>query len=267
MWIWFECDWWKWFTPIKTCWSKNFDIPWNQDWLKWWFWKCFRFNSRQVWIWFKWNWWKWFTIWKTFRSKNFNIPWNQDWLKWWTIKCFRFNSCQLWIWFKYNELKLPMPFQNYNRVRNPDLENLSIRQCTECHRIDWAIYHNNSTFIEFGRVRITNSLWRFERLQHESEVTRNRYEESGYWGKVGSRITTSNVRCSWQNWGESLTLWMKGGMETPTFEIGQWYNRSSCLLNDLFNRFSTGGAKFRCLRRRYHWERPWHFLTKSCERG
>jgi hypothetical protein len=29
--------------------------------LKWWFIKCFRFNSCQVWIWFKYNWWNWST--------------------------------------------------------------------------------------------------------------------------------------------------------------------------------------------------------------
>jgi hypothetical protein len=82
-WIWFKCDWWKWFTIWKTSWSKSFNIPWNQDWLKWRPCKCFPFNSRQSWIWFKCDWWTWCTIWKTFWSKNFNISWNQNWLKWW----------------------------------------------------------------------------------------------------------------------------------------------------------------------------------------
>jgi hypothetical protein len=58
----------------------------NYNWLKWWIWKCKRFNSCQLWMWFKWDWWKWFTKCNAFRCKNLNIPWNQDWFQWWARK-------------------------------------------------------------------------------------------------------------------------------------------------------------------------------------
>jgi hypothetical protein len=44
--------------------------------------------------------------------------------------------------------------------------------------IDWAILHNNSTLIEFDRMRFGNCLCLSEREKHESEVTRHRCEES-----------------------------------------------------------------------------------------
>jgi hypothetical protein len=81
-WIWFKCDWWKWFAFVETFWSKNFNISRNYNWLKWWIIKCFRFNSCQAWIWFKCDWWKWFTTWKTIRTKNFNTA--ADLKFWWS---------------------------------------------------------------------------------------------------------------------------------------------------------------------------------------
>jgi hypothetical protein len=67
---------------LKNILIQELPVVWNQDWLKWWRWKCFRFYSCQTWIWFKCDWWKWLTWWKTFQSNNFNIAWNHDWLKW-----------------------------------------------------------------------------------------------------------------------------------------------------------------------------------------
>jgi hypothetical protein len=29
VWIWFKCDWWKWFTRCKTKRTKNFNTEWN----------------------------------------------------------------------------------------------------------------------------------------------------------------------------------------------------------------------------------------------
>jgi hypothetical protein len=40
VWIWFKCDWWKWVTLWKLGWIKNLNIPWNQNWLKWWKWNA-----------------------------------------------------------------------------------------------------------------------------------------------------------------------------------------------------------------------------------
>jgi hypothetical protein len=96
---WFNWDWWQSYTH-KCRTINEFNISWNRNSLKWWIWKCFRFNSCQKWIWFKCDWWKCFTPRKTFWSKNFHILWNQDWLKWWTWKCTGVNSRQKWIWFK-----------------------------------------------------------------------------------------------------------------------------------------------------------------------
>jgi hypothetical protein len=150
--------------------------------LKWWFRKCFRFNSCQVWIWFKCDWWKWKTIWKTVWSKNFNIVWNQNWLKWWFIKCFRFNSCQSWIWFKDNQFNLSMHFNKDNRIRNPDTQNLRTTRCSRCESNDWRNSHSNSTLIEFCWVRFTDFLWRSERMQHESEAKYSMGVRSQFWG-------------------------------------------------------------------------------------
>jgi hypothetical protein len=247
MWIWFKCDWWKWLTIWKTWRIKNFNSPRNQNWFKWWMWKCLRFNSCQVWIWFKCDWWKWITTWKTFCSKNFNIPWNQDWLNWWSQKCVRFNLCQEWIWFKYNRFKWRMfpapplswsrPVQNDNWVRNPDTQNLSITQYTMWNSIDWAISYNNSTFIQFCRVWITNCLSRSERererLQHESEVSLNGSEwssilrenlwmvqkdevlivvckiEGKVWQIEGSEGWKMNILRSFNNRTEYFVSWMR----------------------------------------------------------
>jgi hypothetical protein len=89
-----------------------------------------------VWIWFKCDWWK------------------------WPIRCPKVK------WFSWQ-----MTVQNDNRVRNPNTNNLGITHCIMCNGIDWATFHNNSTFIEFCRGRITTCLSPSERLHHESEVT------------------------------------------------------------------------------------------------
>jgi hypothetical protein len=44
--------------------------------------------------------------------------------------------------------------------------------------LDWTTSNSNSTFIEFSRVRTTNSLFELERMQHESEEIWNDCE---YW--------------------------------------------------------------------------------------
>jgi hypothetical protein len=74
-----------------------------------------------------------------------------------------------------------------------------------CNGIDWATLYNNSTFIEFDRVWITNSLLRCERerVQHESEVTQNRYSILREGSKWPAKF---NVPGCLQNWGESMTL-------------------------------------------------------------
>jgi hypothetical protein len=73
--------------------TKHCDMSRNNERLKWWSWKCSRFNSHQSWLAFKWNRWKWFTAWEALRTKDFNMSWNNEWLKWWSWKCRRFNSC------------------------------------------------------------------------------------------------------------------------------------------------------------------------------
>jgi hypothetical protein len=122
-WIWFKWNSWKWFIKWKTFWSKNFNIDWNQNRLKWWKGKYFWFNSCQAWIWFEYNRLKW----HTFFHKDKPVNW-------------------------------PMPVSKPNRIRNPGTQNLRIAQCTECNSIDWAACHNNSTFVQFCGVRIMNYL-------------------------------------------------------------------------------------------------------------
>jgi hypothetical protein len=94
----------------------------------------------------------------------------------------------------------PIPFQKNNRVRNPETQNLSIIHCTAYSRLHWTTSHSKSTFIEFGWVRITNSLSRSERVQNESEMTRNRWEWK--W------LTEFKAEVVSRNGGESLTFEM-----------------------------------------------------------
>jgi hypothetical protein len=80
--------------------------------LKWWFRKCFQFNSSQQWIWFKSDWWKWFTKWKTVWSDNFNMTSNFNY--WWCRKMSNqfvmhninqnvvFNNKDIIPWFNWN---------------------------------------------------------------------------------------------------------------------------------------------------------------------
>jgi hypothetical protein len=114
----------------------------------------------------------------------------------------------------------PIPVQKDNRVRNPNPKNFSIIQCTERNRIDWAISHNEPTFIKFCWVRIINSLLRSERerLQHENEVIRNRCKQTSILRENDVVLTKGNVRFDWENWGESLRDWEKGGMKNRDFE-------------------------------------------------
>jgi hypothetical protein len=50
-------------------------------------------------------------------------------------------------------------------------------------------------------------------------------------------------------------------METPDFEIFQWYNTSFCLSNYLFNLFSTENTNYPSLRRRYSSNCILHFIS------
>jgi hypothetical protein len=107
---------------ITIHWS-HFNISWNNNWVKWWWWKCLRFNSCQSWIWFKCDWWKWFTTWKTWWTKNFKTSWKNNWLKWWWWKCLRFNSFQSRIcfkcdWWKWLTLLKTWWTKNFNIMRN-----------------------------------------------------------------------------------------------------------------------------------------------------
>jgi hypothetical protein len=62
-----------------------------------------------------------------------------------------------------------MHFQKENRCRKPSAHILSPRQCRKCNGLNGATFNNNSTFIEFCRVRAINSLARWGRGKHESE--------------------------------------------------------------------------------------------------
>jgi hypothetical protein len=55
----------------------------------------------------------------------------------------------------------------------------------------------------------------------------------------------------WYNWEKGLTSWMNRLVETPIFEITRRYDKSSCLLNDLFNLSSPDSTDCLDLCRRF----------------
>jgi hypothetical protein len=67
-------------------------------------------------------------------------------------------------------MMVAIPFQNHNRVWNPESDIMRIVQGREGSGLDWATFNNNSTLIWFCWVWETNSLSPLEEGKHESEV-------------------------------------------------------------------------------------------------